>query len=76
MGAKGVDDKGGEKVRIGGAKELAKAVECRGVEHSGVLANGLIGDALLQSLEVAAKGREGKSAGGWGIALLDGVKVE
>jgi len=35
------------------------------------LANGLIGDTLLQSLKVAAKGREGKSAGGWGIALLN-----
>ena len=76
MGAKSVDGEGGEKVGIGGAKELAKAVERRGVEHSGVLTNGLIGDALLQSLKVAAKGRECQGTSGWSVTSLDGIKVE
>ena len=75
MGAEGVDDEGGEQVGIRVAKELAKSVECRGVEHSGVLTNGLIGDALLQPLKVAAKGWEGEGVGGWGIASLDGFQV-
>ena len=55
---------------------MAKAVKRRGVEHSGVLTNGLIGDALLQSLKVAAKGRECQGTSGWSVTSLDGIKVE
>ena len=68
-----VDGKGGEYVGIGGTKELAKAVECGGIEHSWILADGLKGDASLQSIEVAAKGRKLQSGGRWCVACLDGL---
>ena len=76
MRTKGVDGECGKELGIRGAKELTKAVECSGVEHSRVLTNGFVGDALLQSLEVSAQGRERQGIGGWGVACLDGLQAD
>ena len=73
MAAKSIHAEGRKDFRVGCTKELAEAVECGGIQHSWILADGFIGDALLQSIDVAAKGRKLQSGGRWCVACLDGL---
>ena len=61
--------------RIGGAKEFAEVVERCGIEHSRVLADGFVGDAFSQSVDVAAQRREDQGRSGSVVACLHRFKI-